>query len=91
MSAPQSRPTARQLRFLRDLAARTASTFVYPTTRAQASAEIARMRTLARRPRDRFAGDQTAALVYATAVHPHEVSGYGSSAQWRTRAGDADV
>ena len=49
------------------------------------------MRMLPRRSRDRFAGDQTEALVYATAVHPHEVSGYGSSAQWRTRAGDADV
>ncbi len=89
MSAPENRPTPRQLRHLRELAARTASTFAYPATREQASAQIARLRALPRRPHERLAAD-CEDLVYATAVHRQEVSGFGSCARWRA-GGGADV
>jgi hypothetical protein len=80
-------PTERQLRYLRALAGRTATTFAYPTTSGEASAQIDRLRRLeveARAPRLQ-AGDLDAEQhLYATAVHPSEVSGFGSSATWRT-------
>jgi len=88
MSAPTSQATARQLRYLRELAARSATTFTYPATRRQASAEIARLRALPRQPRERSRGQYDGDLGYATAVQPHEVTGYGGSASWASRGGD---
>ena len=91
MSAPDDRVTARQLRYLRELAARTATTFTYPATRRQASGEIARLRTLPRQPRERQLGGEQTAPACATAVDPSEVAGYGSTASWRSHRSDADV
>jgi hypothetical protein len=79
-------PTERQLRYLRVLAGKTATTFAYPATRGEASREINRLRKLQDEPRaPRLdAGDPDAEqLSYATAVHASEVTGFGSSATWR--------
>jgi hypothetical protein len=79
-------PTARQLSYLRALATKTGATFAYPVTRAQASHQIDRLRRLKREPPTPHLqpdGLDSAQLVYATAVHDSEVSGYGSSASWR--------
>lgn len=79
-------PTERQLRYLRVLAGRTGSTFAYPSTRREASDQINRLRRLGRdAPTPRSdAGDPDAEhMMYATAVHASEVSGFGASATWR--------
>ena len=77
-------PTERQLRYLRALAARTATTFVTPTTRADASREIGRLRGLDRAaPIERRHDDDEGSFGYATAVEEDEVTGFGSSARWR--------
>ena len=49
--SPTDKPTAKQLAHLRQLAARLGQSFAYPQTRAQASAEIRRLRS-AQRGRD---------------------------------------
>ena len=87
MSAPTSQATARQLRYLRELAARSGTTFTYPATRRQASAEIARLRALPRQPRERSRSEYDGDLGYATALQPGEVTGYGPSASWASRGG----
>jgi hypothetical protein len=78
-------PTARQLTYMRKLAMRTGTTFATPATRRDASREIGRLRRLDTEPRaPRDAGDvEDQAAVYATAVDPSEVSGFGASATWR--------
>jgi hypothetical protein len=87
MTAPAA-PTERQLHYLRALAARTATTFAKPTTRRQASREIDRLVALTRSQAalpddsDWREGEQTE---YATAVQPDEVTGFGSSARWRSQ------
>lgn len=89
MSPPEVAPTARQLAYLRTLAARTATTFAYPATRADASRQIDRLRSLASEPRSApvsIENDQAEQLTYATAVQESEVSGFGSSAAWRAGA-----
>ena len=55
MSQNRTRPTARQLAYLKALAQRTGQTFAYPRTVREASAEIARLR--ATRPDSR--GERT--------------------------------
>jgi hypothetical protein len=89
-SQPQpKKPTAKQMEYLGDLAKRTGETFPFPTTRAQASAEINRLKrrpflTSAERRREAFEarcrdgerhGD-------AAAVREDEVAGWGSTATW---------
>jgi hypothetical protein len=75
--------------YLRDLANSGGQTFRYPQTRAEASAEIRRLR--ARRPDSRLAraverreGERAAPREQfdAAAVRPQEISGYGSHARW---------
>jgi hypothetical protein len=85
MSASQPAPTSRQLSYLRALAAKTASTFVTPATRGEASREISRLRELAdtRAVQPREPWIDAGHLTYATAVQEYEVSGFGSSATWR--------
>lgn len=82
-------PTIRQLSYLRTLASNTATTFAYPSTRREASRQIEELRRLTPVPRTgpEESEDDTLAeqLQYATAVHDHEVSGFGSSASWSTR------
>jgi hypothetical protein len=90
MTPQASRPPgSKQLAYLRVLAERTATTFTYPRTSTQASREIDRLRQLqplgageraiARRALD---GDREH-HTYATAPHPDEIAGWGSTATWR--------
>lgn len=85
-----SLPTAKQLRYMRGLALRCGETFAYPSTAAQASAEIERLkgrkrtgaaerRNEARRLSWKFAERQGD----AAAVRSIELRGYGSNASWR--------
>ena len=86
-----SSPTPAQLRYLRALAEQTGTTFVNPSTRAQASREIDRLRRLkdtTPAPRTDEDGREQQGhadeeqLVYATALQPDEVSGFGSNCRW---------
>jgi hypothetical protein len=82
-------PSTKQLRYLRVLAERTETTFTPPDTREQASREIDRLRhqrfethekAYERDETDDQAHDTPA---YATAAHPEEIAGRGSTAHWR--------
>ena len=97
-SADGLSPTPGQLRYLRVLGEQTGTTVVSPRTRVQASREIDRMRRLrdttrtARAEVEEVETEDHAErekLVYATAVQPEEVSGFGSSASWRMHASSA--
>jgi hypothetical protein len=108
MSSPaaDTSPTYRQLRFLRLLSEETATSFVSPKTRGQASSEIKRLlslkdsaevvvadgdeRELEALPVD-GSDEQDEELVYATAVQAGEVSGFGSTASWRTGSSEQAV
>lgn len=82
-----STATPKQLAYLRSLAEQTGTTFVTPTTRSDASREIDRLRTLKAMGRVPFRREPSIAndsAVYATRAHPSEVTGFGSSARWRT-------
>ena len=83
-----TKPTPRQLRYLRSLAQRTGQTFTYPHTFAQASREITRLKQarpsshgeleVEREIADAVAvGEQDAAR-----VRGDEIDGYGSNCQW---------
>ena len=82
-------PTARQMSYLRSLALKTGTSFTYPRTRGEASREINRLRGLKDTRRDaaleRDEGERER-FAYATGVQDEEVSGYGSTATWRTSA-----
>ena len=81
--------TAKQLGYLRRLAEQTATTFTPPKTRAQASREIKRLKTLSvssREERRRERIELQRALlddVPASSVEASEITGYGSEAHWR--------
>ena len=86
----QAKPTAKQLRYLRNLAASRGESFAYPQTRAQASEEITRLKgrrttpTAERRREERAVRDRVAIGTGGGAsVRDDEISGYGSSAGWR--------
>ena len=84
-----SKPTTRQLNYLRSLATRTGQTFTYPKTRQQASEEIDRLkhtrpssRSEVRIERKLIADQIAAGPIHAARVREHELSGHGSSATW---------
>lgn len=79
-----ARPTVKQLRYLRVLAQRTGTTFAYPQSRAQASAEIERLRRhRGTRPLPTDVEmERRDAAVYATSPRDHELAGHGSSTRW---------
>jgi hypothetical protein len=94
--SPTDKPTAKQLSYLRQLAARVGQSFAYPQTRAQASAEIRRLRSAQRgrdaaldrqaerRERSAVQRDLQERASDATRVEPdYEVAGYGANATWR--------
>ena len=86
-SAVINGPTQRQLRYLRALAQQTGTTFTPPRSRGAAHREIDRLLAVKAKGHAPFQPDlpiATDAAVYATAAHSSEVSGYGSSAHWRT-------
>ena len=83
------KPTPKQLGYLRRLASSRGQTFRYPQTRAEASAEIKRLK--ANRPDSRLnraveraeaQRDPAATRRDAAAVRDDEIEGYGSSARW---------
>lgn len=80
-------PSQKQLRYLRDLSLSRGQTFVVPRSKAEASAEIERLRAcrgLSRGAKalehwdDRAIEERCAP---ATAVRPAEIEGYGSTAR----------
>ena len=87
---PATRPTSRaakQKRALRALARSRGQAFAYPRTRAEASAEIARLlRATPSSPIEHAievrTGREIAPPNGAAAVRRDEVSGYGSNARW---------
>jgi hypothetical protein len=92
MSRGSDEPTSRQLHFLRALAERTGTTFSYPRTGAEASAEIRRLKAMPsltrderRQEHDGGTGDWEA-LRPSSAVRSGEISGYGSTATWAERS-----
>lgn len=88
MSTEQS-ATDRQLRYLRNLARQRGESFSYPRSRAQASAEIERLKGrprssyVERRVEELQVSSEISALSDSAAVKDDEVIGYGSSARWR--------
>ena len=90
-----NKPTRRQLAYLRSLAARSGTTFAYPATGRQASAEIKRLQRLpasGRGERVRELRDVQRDLAERpsdnTAIRPGDVRGYGSTARWAHRPTD---
>jgi hypothetical protein len=91
------KPTPKQLAYLKSLAEQTATTFTYPTTSAQASAEIRRLKARPRsgpgeRARERRDVQRDLAErpddVAAVRIG-RDVRGYGSSARWARTPDDA--
>ena len=82
-------PTKTQLRQLRRLAERTAQSFAYPATRAEASKELQRLgkaekATGAERALDRQEiVREDHPMLSAARIYDDEIEGYGSSARWR--------
>jgi hypothetical protein len=90
-NSPQTpEPTAKQLRYLRHLASSRGQTFTPPTTRAEASAQIERLKS---RRADSSWERRSEAFVLgreiddrwgpATGARRHEIEGYGSTARWK--------
>ena len=89
------KPTPKQLAYLKGLADKTGTTFAYPHSSAQASAEIKRLQTQPRssvgdsqRERRAVQRDLQTRPNDATAVRARDVRGYGSSARWAHRPTD---
>jgi len=89
MSPTTSRPTARQLAYLKALAQQTGTSFAYPGSRNEASREIERLRQLPPQLTSdpdsvdgRVRDSDLQRCAYATAPAPGEIAGYGSSASW---------
>ena len=89
------KPTPKQLAYLRGLADKTGTTFAYPQTSAQASAEIKRLKAQpravagdAQRERRAVQRDLQTRPDDATAIRTRDVRGYGSSARWAHRPTD---
>ena len=80
-------PSPKQQRYLRSLAEQTGTSFTPPTTKAEASREIKRLKQLAASPRYERRADREAVAKAQRGgdarVRPSEVTGYGSSARWR--------
>ena len=83
------KPTIKQINYLEDLAETAGETFTYPRTRAQASAEIKRLKgrkrlSPAERRREAFEDRCQAGERHgdAASVREDEVAGWGSTATW---------
>jgi len=88
-AAAAPKPTARQLAFLKDLAAQRGQSFAYPATAAEASREISRLRKLRRtaradvaREHRQIADDIATRPGDDARVRDTEITGYGSNCQW---------
>lgn len=88
MATSSPKPTARQLRYLRQLAYVRGVSFAWPTTIAEASREIDRLKALP--PSSAFEErlDRRAVVLhdnptlYAPRFRMDEIQGYGSTASW---------
>lgn len=85
----QPKPTQAQKRLLRQLAIERGESFAIPKTKAEASAEIRRLksrrpstRSDVRRERAEVSRDMATGRGDGAAIRPHELSCYGSSAAW---------
>jgi hypothetical protein len=89
MSTTGKPPTAKQLRYLRNLAMQRGESFTYPRSVAEASAEIERLKRrrsssqVDRRIERQQVSRDMAARGGAAAVRDSEIVGYGSSARWK--------
>jgi hypothetical protein len=89
MSTTGKPPTAKQLRYLRNLAMQRGESFTYPRSAAEASAEIARLKRrkpssqVDRRIERQKVSSDMATRGDAAAVRDSEIVGYGSSARWK--------
>lgn len=92
MSVDPKPATAKQLRYLRNLAMQRGESFVYPRTAAEASAEIERLKGrkrtshVERRIEREQLSREMATRGDAAAVRESEIVGYGSSARWKVGA-----
>lgn len=86
-----SRPTVKQLSYLKSLAVKTGTSFAYPKTRRDASREIERLKTLKaeRRPMPEARGDERE-IAYSPQPRSDEITGYGSQAHWRGRESEPE-
>lgn len=91
------KPTRKQLAYLQTLAEQTGTTFSYPATRAEASAEIQRLKAIprsragdAQRDRRAVQRDLTNRPDDATAIRDRDVRGYGSKCRWSHRPSDCE-
>jgi hypothetical protein len=91
VSQPDSKPTRRQLRYLRQLAEQTGTTFAQPATRQEASDQIDLLKKRSRSARFERQGDRRAVSrgladqQPASSVRADEISGYGGNARWARR------
>jgi hypothetical protein len=81
------RPTGRQIAYLKALTTRTGQTFAWPQTRAQASREIRRLKSVSpahNLPSDFDLGaEQAARRANADApIQAFEIAGFGSNCRW---------
>ena len=82
-------PSPKQQRYLRSLAQNTGTTFTPPTTRAEASREIERLKQFGaslahdRREDRRAVAEGLERRGDEAAVRDDEIDGWGSSATWR--------
>ena len=84
-----AKPTTAQLSYIRSLANRAGQTFTYPTTHAEASAEIARLKAApassrmeVRIERKQIADQIAIGPEDAAKVRESEIAGHGSTATW---------
>jgi hypothetical protein len=86
--------TSKQLRLLRSLADLTGGTFAYPRTSAEASAEIARLKSgrvtpaADRRREIRAVREDMSRRGDSASIGTAEVAGYGSTAKWSSKVDD---
>jgi hypothetical protein len=87
------KPTLKQVNYLKVLATRTGTSFTYPKTSSQASAEIKRLQQIKSRGSsfaELASGRNAAAAAWdipvaegrACDIQDFEIDGYGSSARW---------
>jgi hypothetical protein len=91
MPQSDSKPSRRQLRYLRQLAEQTGTTFTQPATWKEASDEIDRLKKRSRSARFERQGDRRAVSrgladqQPASSVRDDEIQGHGGNARWARR------
>lgn len=85
-----TKPTAKQLAFLKQLAVERGCSFTYPHTRAQAHFEIERLLRRSRSQRFEIRADRDATTrdkfdTGVPAIRADEITGYGATTTWKGR------